>query len=246
MLDLIHVEVLKMKRNYVVLAALCAALLPPLINALYTFNLPENSTINNTFAAFFESGFTFTQWILMPCVFGAFGSFLYITERENKTLKELMIIPVNKMMFLLAKLITLGLFSVVFMLLTTTCTVIGALPFHYPDMSADVVFGMYKISLEAGILTSLSVQPIILLAVASQSDYILPACASLIYSISGMIFASQLAGIHPLASIYGIVWTKSLKDFSMDTSLGIFVLNIVVVFVITFAASVFLLKKKNY
>lgn len=246
MLDLIKAEIMKIKRKYVVLAALCTALVPPLINVVYTFNLPRNSTINNSFMAFFQSSFTFTEWILLPCVLGAFESFLYFTEKENRTLKELMIIPINKTMFLLAKLIILVLFSVLFMLLTTTCTVIGALPFHYSDMSTALIIKLFNISLETGLLTSVSMQPIILVVIASQVSYILPTCITLIYSISGVTFASQLAGIHPLASVYGIVWSKGLKSLSFNTSLEIFIFNIAVIFIISFAASVFLMKKQDY
>lgn len=246
MLNLIQAEFSKIKRKYVVLAALCTALIPPLINVVYTFNLPKSSTINNSFIEFFQSSFLFTEWILLPCVFCAFESFIYFMEKENRTLKELMIIPVNKTMFLLAKLIMLVLFSFLFMFLTTACTVICALPFHYTDISMALIIKLFNISFETGLLTSLSMQPIILIVIASRVGYILPTCVTLIYSISGVTFASQLAGIHPLASIYGVVWSKSLKSFSINTSLEIFVLNIAVIFVISFLACVFLMKKQNY
>ena len=246
MLNLIQAEILKIRRNFVVLAALCTALIPPFIDVIYTFNLPKNSTINNSFMSFFQSGFTFTEWILLPCIFCAFESFLYFTEKENRTLKELMIIPVNKALFLLAKFILLVLFSVLFMLLTTTCTVIGALPFHYSDLSTALIIKVFDISLKTGLLTVLSMQPIMLIVIVSQVSYILPTCITLIYSISGLTFASQLAGIHPLASAYGIVWSKSLKSLSINTSLEIFIFNIAALFIISFAASVFLMKKQDY
>lgn len=246
MLNLIQVEFSKIKRKYVVMVALCTALIPPLINVIYTLNLPKGSTINNSFMAFFQSSFIFTEWILLPCVIEAFGSILYFTERENRTLKELMIIPVNKTMFLLIKLIMLVLFSVLFMLLTTICTVIGALPFHYTDMSTVLIIKLFIISLETGLLTSLSMQPIILIVIVSQVSYILPTCVTLIYAISGVIFASQLAGIHPLASVYGILWSKSLKSFSINTSLEIFIFNISVIFLISFLSCIFLMKKQDY
>lgn len=246
MLNLLKAEFSKIKRKYVILAALCTALIPPLVNVVYTFNLPMGSTINNSFMAFFQSSFSFTEWILLPCVFCAFESFIYFMEKENKTLKELMIIPVNKTMFLFAKLIMLVLFSVLFMILTTTCTVIGALPFHYSDMSTTLIMKSYHISLETGLLTVLSMQPIIPFIIVSQTSYILPVCVTLVYSISGATFASQLAGIHPLASVYGIVWSESFMGFSISTSLAMFFVNIAAIFIVSFAASVFLMKKQNY
>ena len=246
MLNSIQIEFLKIKRKYVILAALCTAFMPPLINVIYTYNLPKNSMINTSFLDFFQSSFSFTEWILLPCIFCAFESFIYYMEAENRTLKELMMIPVNKTVFLLTKLVMLILFSILFMLFTTTCTVIGALPFHYTDMSTALIIKLFHISLETGLLTSLSMQPILLLVIVSQMSYILPICVTLIYAFSGVTFASQLAGIHPLASIYGIVWSKSLPNLSTNKSLAIYVFNIAMIFILSFAASVFLMKKKTY
>lgn len=246
MLNLIKVELLKIKRKYVILAALCTAIVPPMINAVYTFSLPKNSTINDSFTDFFMSSFIFTEWILLPCIFCAFEAFIYFTEKENRTLKELMIIPVNKTMFLLTKFFTLVLFSLLFVIITMSCTVIGALPFHYTDASAAQIIKLFIISLGTGLLTSFSMQPIMLIIIASRASYILPTCATLIYSISGMIFASELAGIHPLASVYGLVWSKNIKGFSIDTSHELFIINIAVVFLLSFAASVLLMKKQDY
>ena len=80
----------------------------------------------------------------------------------------------------------------------------------------------------------------------TMMSYILPICVTLIYAFSGVTFASQLAGIHPLASIYGIVWSKSLPNLSTNKSLAIYVFNIAMIFILSFAASVFLMKKKTY
>lgn len=246
MLSLLQTEFMKLKRKPVILIALLSSMLPPFINVLYTFNLPANSDINNSFRAFYQSSFTFTEWILLPCLLGAVGSILFFSEKENDTLKELMVIPLNKPMFLLSKFIMLVIFSTLFMILTALFTVIGALVFDYTDMTTSLVFRLFKISAETGILTAFSMQPLIFIVIASKKDYILPTCSTLIYSISGMIFSSQLAGIHPLSSIYGIVWSRSLKSFSVNTSLEIYILNIAVIFAISFAASAFLLKKQSY
>lgn len=245
MLSLIESEFLKLKRKFIILIILLTSLMPPLINVLYTLNLPKSSKINNSLMTFFQSEFTFTEWVLFPCILGALGSILYLSEKENRTLRKLMVIPVNKTMFLSAKFIMLVLFSILFMLSTTTCTVIGALLFNYPDMSVAVVIKLFRISLETGIMTSFSIQPIIFIAALSQSGYILPTCAVLIYSISGLTFSSQLAGIHPLSSVYGIVWSESLKNFSMNTSFEIYAVNIAAIFIISFVASVILLKKQS-
>lgn len=246
MLSLIQAEFIKLKRKLVILIALLSSALPPLINILYTLNLPENSNINATFKDFYQSSFTFTQWILLPCVLGTLGSILLFNERENGTLKELMIIPVNKAWFLFSKLSILFVFSILFMFLTGVFTVAGALAVGYSDMTPAWILRLFEICAKTGILTVFSSMPIVFIAVAAKQGYILPACATLMYSISGLIFASKLTGIHPLASVAGIVWYRNIEGIEMSANLMMCVLNIAVVTMLSFIASVFVLKKQNY
>jgi hypothetical protein len=246
LLSLIQAEFMKLKRKLVILIALLSSALPPLINILYTLNLPENSSINATFKDFYQSSFTFTEWILLPCVLGMIGSILIFNERENGTLKELMIIPVNKALLLLSKLSILFVFSILFMFLTAIFTVAGALIVGYSDMTAAWIFRLFEISVKTGILTAFSTLPIVFITVAAKQGYIFPTCATLIYSISGLIFASDLMGIHPLASVAGILWYKNIEGIEMSTNLMMCVLNIVIVSILSFIASVFVLKKQNY
>lgn len=246
MLSLIRTETLKLKRRPVVLFALLSSACPPVINMLYTFNLPENSGINAAFKDFYQSGFTFTEWILLPCVLGMLGSMLLIDERENGTLKELMMIPVNKALLLLSKLSVLLAFSVLFVLSTAIFTVAGALAVGYPDMTAVWILRLFEIYAKTGVLTALSITPIVFIAAAGRRGYILPACATLIYAISGFILASEFMGIHPLASIAGIVWRRDAGGPETSAGLMPCILNIAAVSLLSFAASVVALKKQDY
>lgn len=246
LLSLIKTEIIKLKGKLVFLIALLTSALPSLINVLYTIHLPQNSRINTTFKDFYQSSFTFTEWILLPCMLGAIGSILIFSERENGTLKELMIIPVNKALFLLSKLTILLIFSILFMFLTAIFSIAGALVFSYPDMRPEWILRLLEICMKTGVLNAFSILPIVFIVVSSKQGYILPACATLIYSISGLVFASKLMGFHPLVSVFGIVWYKNIEGIKISANLMMCIINILIVSISSFLASVFILKKYNY
>lgn len=171
---------------------------------------------------------------------------MLFSERENGTLKELMVIPVSKALFVLSKFSILFVFAILFMFLSAIFTVAGAFVVGYSDMTATWILRLFEICVKAGILTAFSSLPIVFIATAAKRGYILPICATLIYSISGFIFASELVGIHPLASVAGIVWNNNIEGIEVNANLMMSVLNIAVVSMLSFMACVFVLKKQNY
>ncbi|NMB63486.1 MAG: ABC transporter permease [Spirochaetes bacterium] len=244
MLNQIQTELVKLKRKQFILFALLSSAAMPFINTVYTLNLPRNTTINRTFTDFYK--FDFTEWMLLPCVLSVIGSMIFFTERENDTLKQLMIIPVNKAVFLFSKLIILFLFSILFMLLTAIFTVMGASVINYSDMTAALIYRLFKLCIETGIFTVCAMLPIVLIIVIAKKEYIIPICAALIYSISGAIFASHLMGIHPLASVAGIVWNKNIEGVKISPNLKGCIINLVLVSFIFIGASIYTLKKQEY
>lgn len=244
LLNQIQTELIKLKRKTFILFALLSSAAVPFINIVYTLNLPKNTTINRTFTEFYK--FDFTEWMLLPCVLSVIGSMIFYTERENGTLKQLMIIPVSKTIFLLSKLIVIFLFSILFMFLTAIFTVVGAYVIGYLDITSALIYRLFKLCMETGIFTVCAMLPIVFIIVIAKKEYIIPICATLIYSISGLIFASHLTGIHPLSSVAGIVWNKNIEGVKISADLKGCIINLVLVSIISIGASIYTLKKQEY
>lgn len=241
MLSLVYTEFIKLKRKAIVLIVLLIAVLPPLINSLYTLNLPDNSPINADFRQFFQSEFVFIEWILLPCALAAVSSVLFFSERENRTLKELLMLPVNKSLYILSKFIIILCFSAVFMLLTALCTYTAGIVLSYNGMTADVLRELANTCLKTGILTAFAMLPIILITVIADKGYILSTCATLIYCISGLTFTSDLMGLHPLSSAAGIIaMNNTCKNQLLCVS------NIAILPILSLIICVFVLKKQNH
>lgn len=237
-------ELIKLKRKWSILFALLSSAAPPLINTLYTLNLPKGSNINAKFTDFYQ--FIFTEWMLLPCVLGMVAAILFFDERENSTLKQLMIVPINKALFMFSKLAVLFLFSILFMLINAILTVAGALIVGYPDLTYALILRLISLCMNTALLTVIAILPIVSAVVIVKTGYIVPTCASLIYSISGLILSTNLVGIHPLSSAAGIIWYKNIEGVNMNANITECILNILLVAFISLAVSVFSLKIQDY
>lgn len=244
LLNMLQTEFIKLKRKWIVFFALLTSTVPPLITTLYTFNLPKGSSINAKFTDFYQ--FTFTEWVLLPIVLGMIASMIFFDERENCTLKQIMIVPVNKALFIFSKFTILLLFSILFMLLNALFTVLGAFILGYPDITRTLILRLFSLCIQTGFLTAFAIFPIVAIVVIAEKGYILPTCASLIYSISGLILSSNLVGVHPLSSVAGIVWNKNIEGIKLSTNLTSCILNITIVAAISIVVSIYSLKMQDF
>jgi ABC-type transport system involved in multi-copper enzyme maturation permease subunit len=236
-------ELLKLKRRPIFLYALLSSGLPPLINWIYTLNLPANSPINRTFREFGEYSFAFTEWMFLPCLLGLLGSILFFSERENGTLKELMIVPVDRAQFLLSKFTILLLFSVLFMASTAFFTATAAWAVGYAGITARSVGDLLGIYVAAGLLIGIAMLPVLCVVVIAKREYILSICATLIYSISGIIFSSYAVGIHPLASVAALISSAGGANPNADPAMCL--LNLSVVSLCSIGASLYAFQRQN-
>ncbi|OPJ64640.1 ABC transporter permease [Clostridium oryzae] len=239
MLSYLQVEFIKLKRKKVLFWAMLTAIAPPLINMIHRLSLPKASLVNKTFAEFCK--FDFTQWFLLPCVLTMLALMIFCTEHENRTMRQLRIIPIGGVRYVFGKLITILIFSVVYMVISWAATLLSGLIIGYDDISIAVITKYLRICITAGGLIMAAMMPVFLLIVAAKKDYILSTCAMLIYNISGVMFAGALRGIHPLASSNIIIWYSG----SANRNVIISSLNIILSFVIFVSLSIYVLKQQE-
>ena len=61
---------------------------------------------------------------LLPCIIGVIAAILFFMERDNDTFKNLRTIPVTSTQMVLAKIIVLFLFGIVFCVASTIATIL--------------------------------------------------------------------------------------------------------------------------
>lgn len=70
-------------------------------------------------------GVSYTPWIILPVVLGLLCTMLMYDENQYDMLKQLWIVPVNRMGYFFGKFIVVLFYSIVFMLITAGASVLA-------------------------------------------------------------------------------------------------------------------------
>lgn len=122
MLKLIKCEFLKLKRKkFIPLIILAAFLFPiPLTYLMTTPSMMERYTDRaDAFDGLFNMVLGYGIQFLLPCIIGVIAAILFFMERDNDTFKNLRTIPVTSTQMVLAKIIVLFIFGIVFCVAST-------------------------------------------------------------------------------------------------------------------------------
>ena len=162
---------MKLKRKkFIPLIILAAFLFPiPLTYLMTTPSMMERYTDRaDAFDGLFNMVLGYGIQFLLPCIIGVIAAILFFMERDNDTFKNLRTIPVTSTQMVLAKIIVLFLFGMVFCVASTIATIlcgIGTLE----------VYGIgYKLFLavETGIFITAGTLPLIVLVVFFSKTYV--------------------------------------------------------------------------
>ena len=202
MLKLIQVEFLKLRRRKFIWLMLLATLFMPLA-AVFYFSSVKGTGVDPIM--FYKwTAFSYTPWIILPVVLGVLCTMLMYNENQYDMLKQLWIVPVNKMACFFSKFAVVLVYSICFMLVTATASILtGVLSGYIPFDSESVLYLLRK-CMEISLLTAFAVLPVLAVA-AAQKGYILPVCLTLIYTFLGFILLMVNMYLHPLSSMTAIV-----------------------------------------
>ena len=175
MLKLVKCEFWKLKRKkFIPLVILSAFLFP--IPLTYLMTTP--SMMDGLFNMVLGYGIQF----LLPCIIGVIAAMLFFMERDNDTFKNLRTIPVTSTQMVLAKVLVLFLFGVIFCVASTIATILCGL-------GTLEVYGIgYKLFLavETGIYITAGALPLIVLVVFFSKTYVFSILLCVFYSVLNM------------------------------------------------------------
>ena len=185
MLKLIKCEFLKLKRKkFIPLIILAAFLFPiPLTYLMTTPSMMERYTDRaDAFDGLFNMVLGYGIQFLLPCIIGVIAAILFFMERDNDTFKNLRTIPVTSTQMVLAKIIVLFLFGIVFCVASTIATILCG-------FGTLEVYGIgYKLFLavETGIFITAGTLPLIVLVVFFSKTYVFSILLCVFYSVLNM------------------------------------------------------------
>lgn len=193
MLKLIKVEFWKLKRRKFILFTLFAAVLFPIPMTLFAVKG------NLGFDWLYLNIGVFGYFLLLPTVLGILGSILFFTERTNGTQKNLNTIPVSTSALIIAKVITILIFSIIYSLATNGATLIGGMIIG----NADRICYRLLIGLLIGIAVTFSVLPIIAIECLSKKGYIFSIIISFVYASASFAIVFAMSNVlSPLSAVF--------------------------------------------
>ena len=138
MLKLIQVEFLKLRRRKFIWLMLLAALFMPLAAVFYFANIKGTGVEPIEFYKW--TAFSYTPWIILPVVLGMLCTMLMYNENQYDILKQLWIVPVNKVAYFFSKFVVVLTYSICFMLIIAAASILtGVLP-GYITLTAQAPF----------------------------------------------------------------------------------------------------------
>lgn len=227
MLKLVYCEFLKLKRRKFILLTIIAAALFPI--PMTMFAAKSNLGFNWLYLNIGVYGY----FLLLPTVLGVLGAILFFSEKNNGTQKNIDTIPISTAALIVAKVLTLLIFSIIYSLATNGATLIGGIVIG----SIDRIFYRFFIGLIIGALVAVSVLPIVAVECLSKKGYIFSIIISFVYSIASFAIVFAMANIlSPLSVVFR--WalphmttgpTYGLDDWFLSTPacVGVLILTIV-------------------
>lgn len=125
MLKLVQCEFAKLKRKKIIpLVFLSAFLFPiPITFLMATPRMLEKYPNKSVlFDGLFNMVMGYGVIFLLPCIIGVIAAMLFFMERDNDTFKNLRTIPVTSTQMIMAKIIVLFIFGVIFCLASMLAT----------------------------------------------------------------------------------------------------------------------------
>ncbi len=198
MLNMISCEFQKLKRKKFIQLTIGAAVLFPIP---LTILMARDS---QSFDQLFRAAVLFGDLLFLPCVLGIIASMLFLMERDNDTLKNLLVIPVSKTNILFAKLFVLLGLSLIYSVAGLGASLIGGLIVG----SVDGVLMRLGISVALGIFVLIASLPVIMIILVSNRSYIFSIILSFAYAVISftitMMFTSTPEMVDSIASILPI------------------------------------------
>ena len=197
MLKLVICEFAKLKRKKFIWLVILSAFLFP-IPLTYLMTMPQTAGQYDSkiaiFNDYYQSVMAFGIELLLPCMIGVIAAMLFFMERDNDTFKSLRTIPITSTQMILAKIIVLFFFGILFSLTSAFISILcGGLVAEVDNIAYKLFF-----ALEMGIFITAGTLPLIVLVVFFSKNYVFSVLLCVFYSVFSMTAESSFGALPKL------------------------------------------------
>lgn len=182
MLKLIRCEFRKLKRKkYIGLVILASFAFPIPLTYLMTTPAMQERYLDKTeaFDGLYDLVLGYGIQFLLPCILGVLAAVLFFMERDNDTFKNLRTIPITSRQMVIAKILVLFIFGIIFCVASTIATLICG----YVVLEVNGLAYKLCLSVETGIYITAGTLPLIVLVVFFSKTYIFSILLCIFYSV---------------------------------------------------------------
>lgn len=225
MLKLVRCELWKLKRRKFILLVVLSAFLFP-VPITYIMTTPAMTARYpdkiDCYDGLFNFVLGYSVQLLLPCIVGVVAAILFFMERDNETFKSLRTIPVTSTQMVLAKVIVLFLFSILFCVASAVITAICG--YLVLGVAEKVVFELLM-AVSLGCMITAGTLPLITLVVFFSKTYIFSVLLCIFYTVINM-YVTFLFDVLPKLVLWLMpgslttLWTaKTMIDHGVDLQL---------------------------
>ena len=240
MINLIQTEFSKLKRQKTIFIITGVLLLFWADMTFWNFHVPQKS-----FEDFYMKYSSYLA-MLLPFLLGLLFIKIYHAEYQNDFLKELLQIPVSMNQLFYAKILFSFLAAVIIMLLNCLLIVVSAVICRSTDIGVYQILMLIRFFLLIALAMPFTMFPVFLVTALVSGNTIFSSTVCFIYSLSGIIGISQLAGTHPLSSMLNILFGNQLSAIATDGKNLMYIVDVMLfVFITVVSVKVFYKVKRG-
>lgn len=240
MINLIQTEFSKLKRQKTIFIITGVLLLFWAGMTFWNYHVPQKS-----FEDFYIKYSSYLA-MLLPFLLGLLFIKIYHAEYQNDFLKELLQIPVSMNQLFYAKILFSFLAAVIIMLLNCLLIVVSAVICRSTDIGVYQILVLIRFFLLIALAMPFTMFPVFLVTALVSGNTIFSSTVCFIYSLSGIIGISQLAGTHPLSSMLNILFGNQLSSIATDGKNLMYIVDVMLfVFITVVSVKVFYKVKRG-
>jgi len=208
---LLYTEILKLKRSYMLLITLAGASVSPFINFLMfkAIERLDMDEVNNVavidFPTYADQTNFFIILIIGVMLYGLLTTYSFSREYQDDTLKSLLIIPINRTMFIISKCLLVFIWIMFLTIYTLGLSMVFALLGGFAGINVTNILQVGKVYLLTGFMMFLLVMPLMLLTSILKSYVASVAFTIGIVIVNLVIMNSEFLAIYPWSAPLRIV-----------------------------------------
>jgi bacitracin transport system permease protein len=215
LVNLLYTEVLKLKRSYMFFISLLGAIAAPFITFVSTL-VKQHKFSDQTFL--FKTFFTDVNFYILMLIgvpiYGVITTYLFNREYAERTLKNLLTIPVSKVNLVFSKLLLLLLWILTLTLVSfLTATIFGFIA-NLDDFSIAVWLRSLKEFITGGLLLFSLSTPIILVTLLIRNYVASIIVTIMITMVNVMIYGSEYSALYPWSAVEVITTGHFFKQYA--------------------------------